>query len=350
MVQVGDTIADALGNWRFSGKILVTIPDGTRPLNPLPVLEALRSRCSNITDIVIGLGLHREMRSHELKPWNAFSMCQHNPDNVIYTATVDGIRGMVYRGVAKAEACFSVGVAELHQYAGLSGGHKGLAVGCGGRETILALHRRERITQAGVRIGKVEGNPFRAVVDELGRVAGCRWCLNYVPLLQKGFFGEPTAVIQAIAKSIQPWVPVKKPVSGAILRVPSVKGSSFYQASRAASYLALSPAPPLKDGGVLVIEAPMPEGLGTESGFVRALQSAKPPWTTLLTGAAPTGPGAQRAVILALLMQKYSLKLCGVIDPAPFLAVGLDASCQPAQRQDDWLIVDKPFHLLPQLQ
>ncbi len=349
MVRFGKTIEEALGDWHFTGRLLVTVPDGTRPLDPKPPLAELYRRCSRITEVVIGLGLHRTMTEKELAVLHPYAVSQHDPDAVVYTATVDGIPGFVYAGVAKAEACLSVGIAELHQYAGLSGGHKGIVVGCGGRETILALHHRDRIIQEGVRIGKVQGNPFRAAIDALGALAGCRWCLNYVPLLDQWVFGEPAAVTLEISRRIQPWYFVDRLYPGALLRVPAEKGVSLYQASRAASYLALSPSPPIQEGGALVIEAPMPEGLGAESGFVRALHSGSPPWGVFLTGEAPTGAGAQRAVILALLMQRYSLKLRGVLNPAPFLAVGLDASSLPAQREAGWLDVAKPFSSLPQL-
>ncbi|MEC7984163.1 MAG: lactate racemase domain-containing protein [Myxococcota bacterium] len=349
MVQVGETIEAALGDWCFAGKILITIPDATRPLDPIPPLDALRARCPNITETVIGLGLHRAMTPSELSTLRGFPIQQHDPDHVISTAVVDGIPGFVYKGVAKAEACLSVGIAELHQYAGLSGGHKGIAVGCGGRTTILALHHRDRIVQEGVRIGQIDGNPFRAAIDGLGAAAGCRWCLNYVPLLDKWFFGEPAAVLQEISRVIKPWFFVPKMFSGALLRVPPEKGVSFYQASRAASYLALSPSPPVQRGGVLVLEAPMPEGLGSESGFVQALSAVPPPWSSFLTGVPPTGPGSQRAVILALLMQNYTLWLTGVKHPQIFHNIGLRATSDIVPPSKDWLVVEKPFSYLPQI-
>ena len=47
---------------------------------------------------------------------------------------MDGIE-VVARPVAEAPYAIVVGVVELHQYAGVSGGHKAVAVGCGGRQT-----------------------------------------------------------------------------------------------------------------------------------------------------------------------------------------------------------------------
>ena len=117
----------------------------------------------------------------ELSHLDGFDLVQHDPDDVVPTAVVDGIPGSVSRVVAEAPYAVAVGVVELHQYAGVSGGHKAVAVGCGGRETISALHHRERVVSPGVEIGRISGNPFRQAVDALGEAAGCRLALVYVP-------------------------------------------------------------------------------------------------------------------------------------------------------------------------
>ena len=77
-----------------------------------------------------------------------------------------------------------------------------------------------------------------------------------------------------------------------------------------------------------------------------ALQAHAPPWSGLLTGPPPTGAGAQRAVILSVLAQRFRLALVGVDDPAPFLAVGIPATCGPAP--EGLLEVSQPFLRLPQ--
>lgn len=340
-----DTL-DILGDWSFSGKLVITIPDATRPLDPLPALRAIAERAPHIQHVVVGLGLHRKM--HIPEEWRDFPIVQHNPDDCISTQNVDGIVGAVHRSFLDGEASLSIGIAELHQYAGFSGGHKGVAVGCGGRETISALHHRDRILAKGVRIGSLQGNPFREAVDELGKAAGCRWALNYAPTLDKWFFGDPQEILHEIASQTQAWYSVPKRVDSVLLRVPKSKGSSLYQASRAASYLALSPHPPLNDGAILCIEAPMEEGFGFEEGFVRALQENTYPWSNLLTGAAPLGAGAQRAIILAKICAQYQLRLYGVHNPQIFQQVGLWASKEPAPVSDIDLEVAHPFHRLPQ--
>jgi hypothetical protein len=340
--------AGALGEWGSDDTVALTIPDATRPLDPGAALDALRDRVRDST-VVIGLGLHRRMTDAEIAPWSRYAPIQHDPDDCVPTRDVRGVPGLVHRAIADAAWCVSVGVAEPHQYAGFSGGHKGVAIGCGGRATIAALHARDRVMDPGVRIGAVGGNPFRSTVDELGEAARCALALVWVPAAKVWIAGEPRAVVAEAARLGAPWYAVARRYAKALLSVPPAKGASLYQASRAATYLALSPHPPLEPRARLVIDAPCPEGLGAEAGFRRALERSRPPWTELLEGDEPTGAGAQRAVILALVAERYHLVLAGVRDPAPFRAVGIEATSERVTPDDDWLVVPEPFVRIPQL-
>ena len=289
------------------------------------------------------------MTDEELAPLRSFEPIQHDPDDVVQTCTVGGVVGTVFRPVAEAPFSVSVGVAELHQYAGLSGGHKGVAVGCGGRETILALHHRDRVMAPGVRLGQLAGNPFRETVDALGRAARCQLALVYVPAADCWLCGDPDLVLIEALSRLDPWERCAERVPGAVLYVPSSKAVSLYQASRAATYLALSPSPPVQAGGTIILRAACPEGLGSESGFVSAMREHSPPWSGLLVGPAPTGPGAQRAVMLALMARKYQLKIEGCIHPEAFRSVGISAASDESVVPSTWIHVRHPFRCLPQV-
>lgn len=328
------------------GRVVVALPDITRPVDVPAALTALGLRHAVG---VLGLGLHRRMLPHEL-PASPFPLLQHDPDDVVATALVDGIPGSVARPVAEADTVLGVGIVELHQYAGFSGGHKAVAVGCGGRATLDALHHRDRVTAPGVELGRLDGNPFRAAVDQLGAAARLEWVL-----LQAGggwFAGEPCATLRRAAASLDVWWDVPELHPAAILRVPPKKAVNVYQASRAATYVGLSASPPLHPGATLYLEAACPEGLGEGAGeraFAEVLARGAPPWSALLDGPAPEGAGTQRAVMLALLLRRFRLVLCGALDPAPLRAVGLDATSLPAEAvaPRDALVVADPFGRLP---
>ncbi len=347
-LHVSPTPEGALPGLPAAASLTVAVPDHTRPVDVAGALRALSERAT-IRRVVVGLGLHRRMRPDELAPLAPWSPVQHDPDDVAPTTTVDGIPGAVSRALLGAELLVSVGVAELHQYAGLSGGHKGVAVGCGGRATIAALHHRDRVLAPGVRLGQLEGNPFRAAVDALGESAGVGFALVWVPAARVWIGGGPRAVLAEALSRIDPWEPVAAPAPGAVLRVPPAKAQSLYQASRAATYLALSPRPPVLEGGTLVLEAACPEGLGEESGFVAALCREPPPWAGLLSGPAPEGPGAQRAVMLALLARRYRLVVAGCARPDALAAAGIAAQAAPPELAPGWLDVTRPFERIPQV-
>ena len=244
----------------------------------------------------------------------------------------------------------SIGVCELHQYAGLSGGHKGVTIGCGSRQTISTLHHRDQVVRAGVEVGRIDGNPFREAIDLLGRAAGCHLALNWVPALQLWLAGPPEKVVREALARMRPWSPVHSPAPGARLRVPAAKAATLYQASRAATYLALSPNPPLTEGAILALDAHCSEGIGSEEGFYRLLEGSSPPWDELLSGPPPSGAGAQRAVMLALLARRYRLRVYGCLRAEDLRRCGIWASSEPAPCEPDWLDIDSPFARLPQLE
>ncbi len=330
-------------------RVVVALPDGTRPVDVGSVLAALAPYLPPRSLGLIGLGLHRPMRLEEL-PRSPIPLAQSDPDAFVPTRDVDGIRGTVDRRVAEADGVLGVGIVELHQYAGFSGGHKAVAVGCAGRPTLDDLHHRDRVLASGVEIGRLEGNPFRAAVDTLGEAAGMRWCL-----LKAGdawFAGEPRETLRRAAASLDCWVSVPRRYAAAVLRVPPRKAVNFYQASRAATYVGLSPDPPLLRGATLYLDAACPEGMGEGSGeraFAAVLRAGTPPWELLLSGPAPGGAGTQRAVMIARLLRDYRLVVCGTPQAAALRACGIDATEAPAEAvaPAGSLVVEDPFGRLP---
>jgi hypothetical protein len=327
----------------------IAVPDGTRPLDVGAALHALRPWLSGDVRAIVGLGLHRPMRADEL-PVAPFPLLQHDPDDCVTTRRVDGVPGGVSRHLARADNILGVGIVELHQYAGFSGGHKAVAVGLGARATLDALHHRDRVTAPGVLLGALDENPFRATVDALGEAAGCRWVL-----LQAGgqwFAGEPRSALRRAAASLDCWEDHAVRHPAAILRVPPWKASNFYQASRAATYLGLSADPPLQAGAMLYLDAACPEGLGQGDGeraFAAVLGRTAPPWASLLEGPAPSGAGTQRAIMLAATLRRFPLLVTGVRDPSALRAVGIAATHEPAEvlAPSGALVVDDPFARLP---
>jgi nickel-dependent lactate racemase len=340
-----------------TGRICIAIPDSTRRINLKEAFSALEnwiSPSANAT-VLVGLGLHRNSTKKELADLRALSpwpVQDHDPLNCIPFENPTSLPSALPKAVLEADALVAIGVVELHQYAGFSGGHKAFVVGCGSADSIGALHHRDLITQPGVQVGKVANNPFRNHIDQVGEKLPPCTALQWLPGL--GWIaGEPTSTLQRSARLIQPFSPVERRYKTAIITVPSTKTVNFYQASRAATYLALSPNPPLYPGAKIILRAKCPEGIGRgigELNCANALKSCKAPWDSLLSGPFEWGGGAQRAVMLARLAQQYTLLISDCESADELRALGLNASAQAAEKHfsGEALHVSSPFKQLPQ--
>lgn len=342
-------------------RIAIAVPDATRPMDLPAALRAYRALLgarwpAARVDVVVGLGLHRKLNDSERAPIEAaggWPVTDHDPDDCADLGRVGDVPCLVNRTLLAAELVLAVGVVELHQYAGFSGGYKAVAVGCGGRQTLAALHDRALVLHPDVRVGRLAGNPFRERVDALGERIGLHFALQALPD-GRWVGGSPREALAEAAAALDPWEEIDRRYSSVILRVPGAKAANFYQASRAATYLALSDRPPLEPGALLVLDARCPEGAGQGSGeraFAELLSAHPPPWQTVLDGDAPEGAGLQRAFMLARLAQNYRLVVAGCERPQELLALGIDATSLPAEAVagPGALEIPHPFERLPQL-
>ena len=330
-------------------RVSVVLPDCTRPLpfeRAMPFLERV---LPNLEHWVVGLGLHRTLTDRELSRLSNLTpktILQHNPDCCTEIDVVDGESLGVFSPLFDTDWTLSVGVIEVHQYAGVSGGYKGVVVGCGSRSLISRLHRRALVCDSNVVVGRISNNPFRAEIERLGARTPCTRCLAWVPSLQEWWYGTPNQLMVEADRYISPWSYTNQLFDGIVLNVPETKATSLYQASRAATYLALSPNPPLKDGATIVLNARMIEGIGSEIGFVNALQRFKHHWQDALLYDL-SGAGAQRMWMLARLAKRFKLGVLNPEDPELFLEFGLDV-VQSTEISESWPVMTDPFNQILQ--
>ena len=105
--------------------------------------------------------------------------------------------------------------------------------------------------------------------------------------------------------------------------VHAPKSASFYQASRAATYIGLAAVPALADGGLLVLCADLPDGAGDgpgEQNFAAVLSGAASAAELVARGLRePLGPGGQRSFVVARVLERFRIAVVGAVDPS-FLA------------------------------
>lgn len=342
----GESIVE-VGAVRLAGlarpgmRVVIAFTDATRYspdhlLVPflLDRLEACGVRRGDVT-LIAATGLHRPMTEAERRAKLGVELAttmeirDHDaidPAALVDLGSIDAIPVVTNRICAEADLLLATGVVEPHQYAGYSGGAKTVVIGCGGEPTIEATHGAAMLDDPGTRLGALEGNRFQAFVRKAGALIGLDYVVNVLldeeGKMIEGAAGAPADVHDHLvtrARSIYE-VEVEHPAHLAIAGVSEAKGSNLYQASRAATYLALADRTPLLPGAPIILPASIPEGAGEGTGerrFFEMLAGASSPRSLVEALRSEGFPaGAQRAYILAKVLIDHPVIVAGAGDPA----------------------------------
>ena len=282
-----------------------------------------------------------------------------------------GVPGSTQKIIKDADLVAATGIVEPHQYAGWSGGRKTVAIGCCGEPTITATHGMRFLEDPGVRLAKLEGNPFHQTVREIARVAGLAFCVNVVTddrgQVVAVAAGEPDHVLTELVRAATRLYtrPIAKQYDIVIAGVGKPKDVNLYQASRAATYLRFAPTPVVREGGAIIIAAQLDEGAGEGAGeqrFFAALERAESPAAVVEAARKHFEGGEQRAVMLALTLQHCLViiaaseapevvrlaKLRAAVDVEEALDIAYEHIGRPTRASV--LLVPHAFHTLPVLQ
>jgi nickel-dependent lactate racemase len=300
----------------------------------LAELHVAGVRDEDIT-LLCGTGLHRPSTPQEkvIKLGQSivdrYRVLDHEPFNLTglenLGITESGIPLSVNRVAYQADLLISTGIVEPHQYAGYSGGPKTLAIGAAGEAMIAHTHGPQMVDHPGTRLGKIEGNIFHQAITEAARRAGLDFILNVVQDEHKRpvaiFAGTPEGTFEELVKAAKRLyeVPIQQVYDVVVAGVGFPKDMNIYQASRAASQLFFAPTSVVKDGSVFIIPAPTPEGAGQGEGEHRFLETMRSgvDMVSLMAELRRTGypPGAQRAFVMAKVLEKNHVILVGTETP-----------------------------------
>ncbi|WP_419181204.1 lactate racemase domain-containing protein [Haloarcula pelagica] len=304
--------------------VAVVVTDVTRATPDDVLLDALLARLESAgvareqVTVVVGLGLHRPMTDRELAAAlgdHADLAVNHDPDATVSVGQVDGVDIELNETVAAADRVLATGMVEPHQYAGFSGGAKTAVIGAGGESQIGYTHGPDLLADDGVRLGRVGDNPFRSFLDRAGDRVGLDFCLNVThgPAgILDAAAGDPRRVVESLAESAREAlsVTVEGTYDAVVAGVGAPKDANLYQATRAATYVALGDADPLAPGGRIVVPARLPEGAGDGTGerrFYEWLSGADSADALYAEMADGYDPGAQRAFVVARVLTEYDL-------------------------------------------
>ncbi|MCU4973065.1 lactate racemase domain-containing protein [Halobacteria archaeon AArc-m2/3/4] len=314
--------------------VAIVVTDLTRAVPDDLLLEAFLEELAGCgvgreqVTVVVGLGLHRPMTDDELEIMlgpHADLAVNHDPTAVVEVGTVDGCPVEIGEPVAAADTVLSTGVVEPHQYAGFSGGAKTVVVGAGSESLIRYTHGPEVLSREGVRLGRIDDNPFRNILDRAGDLAGVDVCLNLThgPDGVLGVSaGDHRPVVSELADvardALSVSVPPTDEYDAVVTGVGAPKDANLYQATRAATYVALGDRNPLGEDGRLVVPAALPEGVGDGTGErrfydrLRTASDADALYREMLEG---YEPGAQRAFVVARVLREHEVTVTNSAAP-----------------------------------
>ncbi|MEW6265934.1 MAG: nickel-dependent lactate racemase [Thermodesulfobacteriota bacterium] len=201
-------------------RVAIALPDESRPVPfkaILPVvLRRLFNAYSNLEpediSIIIGGGLHPRMGSDRARLWVPpevsleCRMVIHDPHLSPLTdlgRTSRGTPVAINTEYSQADLKMVIGQIDPHQFVGFTGGAKGVAIGCASPATIE--HNHSLMFQDGAEAGRLDGNPVREDLNDIGRLAGVDLAVNVVLDPDKRavglWAGEPMAVLRRGAQT-----------------------------------------------------------------------------------------------------------------------------------------------------
>lgn len=267
---------------RQARSVAIAVSDITRPVPSRLILEALLPWLARfgvseqMITVLVGGGLHRPATQEDLKYILGETLLSkiknviaHDADDKNMQACL-GISAKgtpVYINKYFAEADFKIctGMIDAHQFMGFTSGVKGAVIGLGGRPTITGNHAR--LFNPGAELGRLEDNPVRQDLEDIGQIIGVDMIVNVVLNAKK-------QVIKAVAghpiEAHRSGVEFAKGILGAAISPADIviasaggfpKDINVYQAQKA-----LTPAAQIvRQGGTIILVAECSEGSGEES-------------------------------------------------------------------------------------
>lgn len=275
--------------------IILVINDSHRATPTRQVLQVLGERIqisgrSYRLRALIATGTHRFSESQRRHFESAtFDECGLRIDDVSWHDAEDAAKLVVHgnvrvnRLIAESRFLLPIGSVEPHYFAGATGAHKTVTIGCLSRADIERNHAAAMRIES--EILRLEGNP---VFDDMARILndmrgqGRRiLAINTIVIdgrIVTAEVGDPLATLHALIPVVEEMFVhrIDSPVDVLRLRVPPPLDQSLYQADKALKNNHRA----VRDGGLIILEAACPEGVGPD-GFMNLLRRA-PDYETAL--------------------------------------------------------------------
>ncbi len=285
VAMLREALANPIGSDRLRdlarGKqsVVVTIEDATRPVPTGMLLDAVMEELSaggvspDKVKVIVATGLHRPLTQEELcrslGSWagklGAENHDPNTPERLLHLGTTSlGTDIALNRAFLDAELKVLTGDVEVHQFCGYGGGPKSVYPGLADAEAIRTNHSRMDI--AGAEPGRIDGNPVREEINEVGRMAGVDFNLSVALDAQHRLVGASAGDVEASFRQACTWIDRMYRVdvpqrADLVIASPGghPKDIDLYQSQKAIEEATRIVAP----GGAVLVLAQCPEGSGS---------------------------------------------------------------------------------------
>ncbi len=263
------------------GSVAIAVPDETRPAPLKVLLPVLLDRLFRLwpaldpvsVRIVVGGGLHPAPDAAQLErilpqDLRGCTVVAHDAQTsplTRYGTTSRGTPVEINAAYGEAELKIVIGMIDPHQFQGMTGGAKGVVIGCASKD--LIQHNHSLMSSPAARVGNIRDNPARLDIDEAGRMIGIdlaiNVCLNPAKQAVALLVGESEAVLRAgAALSEQVYgLPFDQPFDIVIASCGGdPKDICLYQAQKGLNLASQCAA----EGGRIVLLAACTQGVGDD--------------------------------------------------------------------------------------
>ncbi len=274
-------------------RVVIAVPDGTRPHPQRAVLEAMLVELARVgadadVTVLVSGGTHHadppDVISEMLGP-EVLRRCRvaihdcRDTDQLVSLGTAAPPAADVHvaldRRWVEADLRVSTGLVEPHLFAGFSGGPKLVAIGTAGLETVMALHNGRRVGEAKATWGVVAGNPVHDAIRAVAALAPPHFSLEVVFDPAKRLthvFAGTTAAAHRAAAEIARTINMRRLDRKFPLVITSSGGypldQNFYQAIKGVS----AAAEIVTEGGTIVLAAECRHGLPSGGMYETVLE------------------------------------------------------------------------------
>jgi len=295
----------------------ITRPSPTSKLLP-PLIEELdlggvdRGKIT----VIFGLGAHRKHSVQEMiqlvgkNVFNRVRCVDHRIENCVDVGrTRRGTKVEVLKDLLEYDILVCTGNIEPHYIAGYSGGLKAILPGVCSRNTIEQNH--QMMVQPGSRPGKIDGNPVREDIDDVGNLIEVDHILNAIldnrRQITRVVAGDPIAAHRKGAEYADMIYKVKVPEPADIVIAGAggyPRDINLYQAQKALENARQATKP----GGIIILLAECREGSG-DPIFEEWMSKASSPYDVVRRIREKFTLGGHKAAAFASVMQEHQVYL-----------------------------------------